>query len=80
MVHRHRLDPRQRRLRAALGSAEQPRQPGLPRALSRRQNTAHRPKPPVKRELTDRGVAAERLWRNLPRRRQHRQRDRQVEA
>ncbi len=40
----------------------------------------HGPDPAVERELADRGVLREPLGRNLPRRRQHRERDREVEA
>ena len=68
--------PPQRRLR----SAEEPRQPGLPRPFCRRQDAADRAQPPVERELADGGVPDERVGRHLPRGRQHRQRDRQVEA
>ena len=39
-----------------------------------------RPQRPVKPELTDSGMAAERFWGHLPRRRQQRECDRQVES
>ena len=80
MVHRHGLDTGQCGLCGRLGRAEQMREPGLPRALRRGQNAAHRPQPPVECELADRRVTAERFGRHLPRGRQHRQGDRQVEA
>ncbi len=74
------LDPGERGLRAGLRRAEEVREPRLARALRRRQHAADRPQPPVQRQLADRGVAAERFRGNLPRGREHRQRDRQVEA
>jgi len=78
-MHRHGLDAGQRRLRRALGSAHQPREPGLPRTLGRREHPADRPQATVQRELADRRVSAERLGRHLPRGGEHGQRDRQVE-
>ena len=78
--HGHGLDPGERRLGRTIGSAEQPRQPRLPRALGGSEHAADRAQPSVERQLADRRVAAERLRRNLPRRGQHRERDRQVEA
>ena len=66
--------------RRRLGRAEEPLEPGSPRALGDRERAAHRPHPSVERELADRGVLSEPLGRNLPRRRQHRERDREVEA
>ena len=80
VVQRYRLDPRQRCLRRAVRSAEEPRQSRLARALGRRKNAADRPEPPVQSELADRRVPHERIGRNLPRGGEHRQRNREVEA
>jgi hypothetical protein len=79
VVQRHRLDPGQRRLGRALRGAQESGQAGLPRALGRRKHTANRPQSPVQRELAYRRMATERLGRHLARRRQHRERDREVE-
>ena len=79
-MHRHGLDAGQRRLRRALRRTDQPRKPGLPRALGRREHPADRPQPPVQRELADRRVPAERLGRHLARGGQHGQSNRQVET
>ena len=45
-----------------------------------RERAADRAQPPVERELADRRVALELVARHLLRRREHRERDRQVEA
>ena len=79
MVHGHRLDAGQRRLGATLRGAQEPREPGLARAFSRCEDAADRPQPSVERELADSRVPTERLRRDLPRGRQHRQSNWEVE-
>ena len=80
VAHRHRLDAAQLRLAGRLGRAQDPLEPGTPRALGDGERAAHRPDPAVERQLADGRVLREPLDRKLPRRRQHRQRDREVEA
>ena len=80
VAYRHRLDARQRRLRRRLRRAEQPLQPHPPRALGDREHAADRAKPSVERELADGRVPLELVARHLPRRGEHGERDRQVEA
>jgi hypothetical protein len=79
VVQRNGLDSGQRRLRRAVRRTQESREPGLPGALGGREHSTDRPKPPVERELADRRVPAQRLGRQLPRRREHRQGDRQIE-
>ena len=76
----HGLDPGERRLGRRLGGAEEPCRDRRGAPLGRRERAADRPEPAVERELADRGVLREASGRKLARRREHRQRDRQVEA
>ena len=80
VADRHGLDAAELRLAGRLGRAEDPLEPGAPRALGDRERTAHGPDAAVERELADRRVLGEPLGRNLARRREHRERDREVEA
>ncbi len=63
-----------------VGRAEQALDAEATCALGNREDAADPPQAAVERELPDRGGAVERAPRQLSRRRQHRQRDRQVEA
>ena len=80
MPHGNRLDAAELRLAGRLGRAEDPLEAGAARALGDGERAAHRPDAPVEGELADGRMLGEPLGRNLPRRRQHRQRDREVEA
>ena len=80
VAHRHGLDAAQLGLARRLGGAEDPLEPGAPRALGDGERAAHGPDAAVERELADGRVLGEPLGRKLPRRRQHRERDREVEA
>ena len=80
MAHGHCLDPGQLRLAGRLGGAENPLEPAAPRTLGDGERAAHRPDPAVEGKLADGRVLCEPIDRKLPRRRQHRQRDREVEA
>ncbi len=80
VAHRHCLDAAQLRLAGRLGGAQNPLEPGTPRALGDGERAAHGPDPAVEGQLADRRVLGEPLDRKLPGRRQHRQRDREVEA
>ena len=74
------LDAGERRLRRRAGGAEQPLEPALARSFRGREHAADRPHAPVERELADGSVPCEPLARNLMRRSEHREGDRQVEA
>ena len=80
MAHGHGLDPSELRLARRLGSTEDPLEPGTPRTLGDGERAAHRPHPAVERQLAYGRVLREPLGRKLPGRRQHRQRDREIEA
>ncbi len=80
VAQRHGVDPGELGLGRRLGRAEQSREPGPAGALGRREHAADRTHTPVERELTERRMAGERSGGDLPRRRQDRERDRQVEA
>ena len=80
MPHGHRLDAGERRLGRRLRRADDVRQPGSPGSLRDGERPRDRPDPPVERELADRRVLGEPLGRELPRRAEDRERDRQVEA
>ena len=58
VAHRHRLDPAELRLAGRLGSAQNPLEPGAPRALGDGERAAHRPDPAVERQLADGRVLA----------------------
>ena len=73
---RDRLDARERRLRRRLGGADEAAEARPARALGDGERPGDRPDAPVERELADRGVLGEPLGRKLPRRREHRERDR----
>ena len=66
--------------RRRLGGADEPLEPGAPRALGRGEHAADRPQPAVERQLAEGGVLVERARRHLVRGGEHRERDRQVEA
>ena len=80
MTHADRLDSRERHLGAGLGGADEMREAGAPGPFGRDERARHRPKPPVERELADRGVPFERFRRHLVGGGEHGERDRQVEA
>ena len=80
VMHRNRLDARQRHLPARLGGAHQPRHLRPARAFRGDQRPGHRPHAAVERELAERRDAVEGIRRQLVRRGEDRQRDRQVEA
>ena len=77
---RHRLDAGKRRLRRRAGGAEEPLEPAVARSFRSREHAAYGPHAPVQRQLADGSVPPQPLSRNLMRRREHRQGDRQVEA
>ena len=79
MPHGNRLDPGQCRLRRRTRRTKDPRQTGLERGLCQRQHTADRPQSTVQSQLADGCVLGERALRNLPRRGENRECDRQVE-
>ncbi len=76
----NRLDAGERRLRRRLARAEHVLEPHAPRALGDREHAADAAEAPVERELPDGRVPVELVVRQLPRRREHRERDRQVVA
>ena len=61
MPDRNRLDAAELRLAGRLGRAEDPLEPGAPRALGDRERAADRPDAPVERELADGRVLGEPL-------------------
>ena len=79
MPHGNRLDPGQSRLGRRARGAEHPRQAGLECGLCQRKDSADRPQSPVQSQLADGRVLRKRVPRNLPRRGQNRECDRQVE-
>ena len=78
--HRDRLDAGERRLGRRLARAEHALEPHAPRALGDREHAADAAQAPVERELADGRVPVELVVRQLLRRREHRERDRQVVA
>jgi len=74
------LDPGERRLRARLGGTEEPVDPVPRRTLGDREHSADAANASVERELADGGVSLELVRRNLTRRREHGERNREVEA
>ena len=80
MAYADRLDACERGLRAGLVRADQPLEAGTPRALRDREHAAHAAHAPVERELAARRVLLEPSRRNLARRSEQRERDREVEA
>ena len=80
MAHGDRLDAAELRLAGRLGRAENPLEAGAARTFGDGERAAHRPDAAVESELADGRMLGEPLDRNLPRRSQHRQRDREVEA
>ena len=80
MPDRHRGDAGESRLARRVGRTEETLGTEPPCALGDGEDAADAPQPPVERELADRGGALERAARELLRRREQRERDRQVEA
>ena len=80
VAHRHCLDSAQLRLARRLGSAQNPLEPRAPRPFRDGERTAHGPDASVEGQLAHCRMLREPLDRKLPRRRQHRQCDREVEA
>ena len=80
MAHGDRLDAAELRLARRLGCAENPLEAGAPRTFRDGERAAHRPDATVESELADGCVLGEPLDRKLARCRQHRERDREVEA
>ena len=80
MAHRHRADPRERRLGSRLCRAEEPVQPGPPGALGDGDRAGDGAHAAVERELADARVLEQPLRRELVVAGEHRERDRQVEA
>ena len=76
----NRLDPTELRLARRLGRAEDPLETRPARTLGDGECAADRPHAAVERELADGRMLGEPLGRQLPRGRQHRERDREVEA
>ena len=79
MADGDRLDARELRLGSALGRTEQPVEPQPARPLGDREDAADTPHAAVEGELADGGVPLELVVRHLARRREHGERDRQVE-
>ena len=77
---RDRGDARERRLARGVGRTQETLGAEPPRALGDREDAADPPQPAVERELADRSGALERAARELLRRREQRERDRQVET
>ena len=77
---RNRLDAGQRGLRRRLARTEHVLEPHPPRSLSDGEHASDPTEATVERELPDGRVAVELVVRQLPRRREHRERNRQVVA
>ena len=75
-----RLDARERRLVRRLCGAEDALEARTSRTLGGRDRPRDGSDPPVEAELTDAGVLGEPIARELLRRREHRQRDREIES
>ena len=80
MPNGDRLDSGESRLGRRLGSADETSQSRAARSLGDRERPGDGTDAPVECELADRGVLREPLGRQLPRRSQNRQRDREVES
>jgi hypothetical protein len=80
VVHGDRIDPGKSGFGSAFGRTHELRETAASGALGRREHTTDRPERPVKGELADRRMPAERLGRHLPRSGEHGERDREVEA
>jgi hypothetical protein len=78
--HRDGLDAGESDLGSRFGRAHESPRAVTPRALGRCEGAGHGPEPAVERELADRGVAGQGAGRKLPRRREHRQGNREVES
>ena len=79
MRHRHRVDPCQRGLGRRLRRTDETRQPCTERTFGDGERAGNRADAPVQGELADGGVLGQALGRDLPRRPEHGERDRQVE-
>ena len=77
---RHRLDAGERHLRTRLGGTDHPLQAGPLCTLGRDERAGNRAEAAVERQLTDRGMAGERIGRELLRCSEDGERDREVEA
>jgi hypothetical protein len=80
MRHGDGLDPGQSGLGRRLGCTDESQQPCATRAFRDGQRPRDRADPPIQSQLADGGVLSQPLGRKLPRRGQHRKRDREVEA
>ena len=80
MPDRDRLHARQRGLSARVERTQNLRQTATARTLGDREDASDAPNPSVECKLTDRGMFGETSVRDLPRRSEHRERDRHVEA
>jgi nitroreductase len=79
MTHRDGFDPCEHSLCGGIRGADQPRHPGALRRLRRDERTRDRPHAAVQGKLSERRVLCESFGRNLARRSQHGERDREVE-
>lgn len=79
MANGHGLDTRESRLGRRFGSADEPAHAGTQRPLRNRERSRNRTDAPVEGELADGGVLGQPLGWELPGRREHGQRDREVE-
>jgi hypothetical protein len=80
MAQRDRLDARERGFRSRFRCAEDPGQTRLASTLRCSERPAHRANAAVEGELANGGMTGETIGRDLPRRRQHGQCDRKIEA
>jgi len=76
----NRLDARKCRLGCRFCRADQSSQPSASSSFGDRERAGHGPDSPVEGELTYRCVLREAFWRELTRRGENRERDRQIEA
>jgi hypothetical protein len=74
------LDPGERGFLRRVGRAQDATDSRACRSLGRRDRPGHRAHPAVEPELPDAGVRLEPLGRHLRRRREHGERDREIEA
>ena len=80
MLDRDGLDSGQGSLRRRFRRAKEPFEPGPPRSLGGDEPTGHGPHATVQRQLSESGVLSQALGRDLVRRREDGESDRQIEA
>ncbi len=80
VAHRNRVDPGESDLRAGFRRAHEALSAVAPCAFGGHERSRHGPQAPIESELADCGVASEGVGWDLPRCREHGERDRQVES